>query len=537
MLVRCRSWLASARLRCEVSKCAPVSLSLQNDRPFMTQDTPAGSADDWFAQGNACAARGSFEEALVWFERARLARPFDARPYNNLGSTLVRLGRHAQALQCYSEAKALAPDDADVHHNLGWVLEQMRRLEEAIACYQSAVRLNPMLDGSYNNLGNCLHALGRSDEAHDAYRRAIDLAPETALYYRNFAQAKRLSPDDRHYIALERLIERVDRFAPGDQSQLHFAFAQALSDTGQHQQAFTHILRANALHRPSIQYNEAATLNLFRDLSAYVSQPVLSNRRNVGNPSDSPVFVIGMPRSGSTLIEQILASHPDVFGAGERPEFGQALVRALTPARDATNCIAVDALGDARPEQLAALGTDYLSRIEAAIPASRGFRRVVDKYPFNFMNVGLIHLALPNARFIHSRRAPVETCLSIFSRIFHDVPFGYDLGELGRYFHAYDALMSHWRDVLPEGVMLEVHYEKLVGDLEGTARRMIAHCGLDWDERCLQFHQTHRQVATASALQVRRPIYHTSLRRWRPDASVLEPLYDGLGARLCGQGH
>jgi tetratricopeptide (TPR) repeat protein len=524
-------------MRPEASKCPPVLLSLPNDRLFMTQDTLAGSADDWFAQGNACAASGRLEEALVWFEQVRLARPFDPRPYNNLGSTLVRLGRHAQALQRYYEAKALAPDNADVHHNLGWVLEQMRRLDEAIVCYQSAVRLNPMLDGSYNNLANCLHALGRADEAHDAYRRAIDLAPETALYYRNFTQAKRLSADDRHYVALERLMERGDTFAPGDQSQLHFAFAQALSDTDQRQRAFTHVLRANALYRQSIQYDEAATLNLFRSLPAYLSPQVLGSRSNVGNPSESPVFVVGMPRSGSTLIEQILASHPDVFGAGERPEFGQALVKALTSAQDASNCIVIDALEHARPEQLAALGTDYLRRIAEAMPATRGFRRVVDKYPFNFMNVGLIHLALPNARFIHSRRAPVETCLSIFSRIFHDVPFGYDLGELGRYYQAYDALMAHWRDVLPEGVMLEVQYEELVGDLEGTARRMIAHCGLDWDERCLQFHRTRRQVTTASALQVRQPIYQTSLRPWRPDASVLEPLYEGLGARLYGQGH
>lgn len=498
----------------------------------MKQDTLVCTADDLFAQGNACVSLGRFEEALVWFDRVRLARPLDPAPYNNLASTLVRLGRHAEALQRYEEAKALAPDNADVHHNIGWVLEQMYRLEEATACYQTAVRLNPQLDGSYNNLANCLHALGRFDDAHEAWRRAIELAPEIALYYRNLVQSKRITPDDPQFVSLERLTQQADRFSPGDQSQLHFAFAKALADAGQHERSFTHVLRANALFRQRIHYDEAMALNLFRELPAYVSRRVIDDKRNVGDPSDAPVFVVGMPRSGSTLIEQILASHPDVFGAGERPEFGKALASALSPAQDASKRIAIEALEDARQGQFAALGADYLRLIGEVMPGSRGFKRVVDKHPFNFMNVGLIHLALPNARFIHSRRAPVETCLSIFSRIFSDVPFGYDLGELGRYYQAYDALMSHWREVLPEGVMLEVQYEDLVGDVEATARRMIAHCGLDWDARCLQFHQTRRAVTTASATQVRQPIYRTSLHRWRPDASVLQPLYEGLGARL-----
>jgi hypothetical protein len=171
-------------------------------------------------------------------------------------------------------------------------------------------------------------------------------------------------------------------------------------------------------------------------------------------------------------------------------------------------------------------------RIDVEVPDASSYGRITDKYPFNFINVGLIHLALPNARFIHSRRSPVEVCLSIYSRIFQDVPFGYDLGELGRYYRAYDALMAHWREALPPGVMIEVQYEDLVNDLEGNVRRMLAHCGLDWDERCLAFHQTQRQVNTASASQVRKPLFRTSLERWRPAAELLQPLYDGLGPAL-----
>jgi hypothetical protein len=192
--------------------------------------------------------------------------------------------------------------------------------------------------------------------------------------------------------------------------------------------------------------------------------------------------------------------------------------------------------------------TDSAGRSSRCIDSSRRFRRIAkqtdargeaphytrftDKYPFNFINVGLIHLALPNARFIHSRRSPLQTCLSIFSRLFHDVAFSYDLGELGRYYRAYDALMAHWRSALPEGVMLEINYEELVDDFEGNVRRILAHCGLDWDEHCLAFHQTTRQVTTASSEQVRRPLYRTSLRRWQPRQALLEPLFDGLGPEL-----
>jgi hypothetical protein len=273
----------------------------------------------------------------------------------------------------------------------------------------------------------------------------------------------------------------------------------------------------------------------------------LAAARGLGDPSAAPIFIVGMPRSGSTLIEQILASHPQVFGTGERTEFGEVLMKGIH--RDAGDPLRIDiaALHGIGAAQLRTLGADYLRLMRRALPENRndlpnaaqkdaqsesGHTHFTDKYLFNFINVGLIHLALPNARFIHSRRSPLQTCLSIFSRLFHDVPFGYDLGELGRYYRAYDALMAHWRSALPEGVMLEVDYEDLVDDFEGNVRRMLAHCGLDWDERCLAFHRTTRQVSTASSAQVRRPLYRTSVRRWLPQRALLQPLLDGLGPEL-----
>ncbi|SIT37964.1 Putative sulfotransferase, TPR-domain protein (fragment) [Paraburkholderia ribeironis] len=317
---------------------------------------------------------------------------------------------------------------------------------------------------------------------------------------------------------------------------------------GRRDDSFDHFLKGNALHRAGVRYNEAEALGLFACLPSLLSSDVLAAARGLGDPSAAPIFIVGMPRSGSTLIEQILASHPQVFGAGERTEFGEALMRGLH--RDAADPLrlSIDALQDVGAAQLSALGADYLQRMRRALPeihsagpdpASSKVPRhshFTDKYPFNFINVGLIHLALPNARFIHSRRSPLQTCLSIFSRIFHDVPFGYDLGELGRYYRAYDALMAHWRSVLPPGVMMETDYEALVDDFEGNVRRLLAHCGLDWDERCLAFHRTARQVSTASSAQVRRPLYRTSVQRWQPRPALLEPLLEGLGPALVPAG-
>ena len=247
------------------------------------------------------------------------------------------------------------------------------------------------------------------------------------------------------------------------------------------------------------------------------SAEIMRERAGQGDPSPLPVFIIGMPRSGTTLCEQILASHPKIHGAGELGDF-EAAVAAL----DSAGGIPSDIGG----EELRAIGAGYLARVAALAPHAA---RITDKMPANFRFAGLIHLALPNARLIHLRRDPVDTCLSCFSILFGgDQPFTYDLGELGRYYRAYQRLMAHWRAVLPPGVMLEVDYEALVGDFAREARGILTHCGIEWNDACLDFHKTQRPVHTASAVQVRQPIYRSSVGRWRPSGDVLRPLLDAL---------
>jgi len=516
----------------------------------MTHDPQPATASEWRAAGDAFAARGELDAALQRFENARALAPRDVLAHQRIAATLAALSRFPEAVLAYRAAIALDPRDTDSHHGLGWTLEQMHRLEQAVDAYREAARLNPLADGSHNNMGNCLQALGRFDEAHAAYRRAIEAAPRVPLYYRNFVQTKRLTSEDPVFVAMERLAGNAASLTPADQAEIHFAYGQALSDLGRNDASFDHFLKGNALHRAGVRYNEAETLGLFAHLPELTTSAVLDAKRGLGDPSEAPIFIVGMPRSGSTLIEQILASHPQVLGAGERTEFGEALVSCIRRDPQDPLRIDIEALGEVGAAPLRALGADYLRRMRGALPEihdpaqredaapTSRYTHFTDKYPFNFINLGLIHLALPNARFVHSSRAPVPTCLSIFSRIFHDVPFSYDLGELGRYYRAYDALMAHWQRVLPEGVMIEVKYEELVDDFEGNVRRLLAHCGLDWDERCLSFHQNRRQVNTASSAQVRRPLYRTSLQRWQPQQALLQPLFDGLGPKLApAHGH
>jgi hypothetical protein len=283
------------------------------------------------------------------------------------------------------------------------------------------------------------------------------------------------------------------------------------------------LLKANALKRTTVDYDEAATLNMFPHIKKVFDADLLRRTRGLGDPSTVPIFVLGMPRSGTTLVEQILASHPDVHGAGELPWLNE-MARNLRGAD--VNGYFPEVAKSWSATQLRDLGGQYVQylRTKASVAG-----HVTDKMPMNFRFVGLIHMILPNARIVHTRRDAADTCLSCFTKNFAGaIDYTYDLGELGRYWRAYDDLMSHWRQVLPPGAMLEVQYEDLVADFDRQARHLVTYCGLEWDDRCLSFHHTQRPVRTASVNQVRQPIFASSIGRWRDYEPWLAPLLKEL---------
>ena len=482
------------------------------------------SAEAHFSLGVAFLGLAQHEEAVAQFEAALANRPELAEAHNNLGLALLALDRCEEAAAHCQQALRLQPELAEAHNNLARALGTLGRADEAMVHCRQALSIRPDFAEAHNNLGNLQREVGDLQQAIASYERAIALAPKMAAYYRNLATSRRFAADDPYMAALEELAGEEASLTAPQQVELHFALGKMLADTGRHEASFEHYLAGNALKRQAIAYDEERRLALFDRIAAVFSGGLLRSMAGRGEPSSTPVFVLGMPRSGTTLVEQVLASHPQVHGGGELSAFRSAMDGLRLPAGGVSTFPEyVPALSD---EQLRQLGAGYLATLRSLAPDAQ---RITDKLPANFFFVGLIHLALPNARIIHTCRDPVDTCLSCFSWLFEaGQAFTYDLGELGRYYRAYERLMAHWRRVLPAGVMLDVHYEDMVRDVEGEARRIIAHCGLEWDGACLAFYDTQRPVRTASAAQVRQPIYATSVGRWRPSEDVLRPLLEGL---------
>ncbi len=476
-----------------------------------------------YNRGATLMTLGRPEDALASYDRALALQPGHPLSLNNRGLTLQTLGRGAEALSSLDAALAVQPHFAEAHNNRGRVLKDLSRWHEALASFEAAVVSNPDFAEAHDNRGLLLSQLGRLDEAVQALETAIDLAPSTPRFYYHLAITRSFRPGELRLAAMQDLSRR-EELAPEARAELHFALAKALADTGDHAGSFQNLATGNALKRQATAYDEAAALDaLGRVRSAFTPQ-LMSSNPGEGDPSTAPIFIVGIPRSGSTLVEQILASHPKVFAAGERDDFGDAVAAQFALAGGAAFPEGVATISG---PGLRGLGAHYLKRLRFLAPAAE---RIVDKTLDNFRYVGLIRLALPNARIIHIRRDPVATCLSCFSLLFGgELAYAYDLGELGRYYRAYERLMAHWRTVLPAEAMLEVQYEALVGDLEGQAKRLLAYCGLEWDPGCLNFHRTERPVRTMSAAQVRRPLYSSSIGAWRAYEPFLGPLIEALG--------
>lgn len=474
--------------------------------------------------GNLLAKVKRYDEAIQYYLNAIAFKADFFEAHNNLGNA-VAVSDPSRAVTHFRKAIEINPRYADAHNNLGNVLGGLERYEEAIASFRKALAIDPKMAETHYCLGNALITLGRIDEGRDALEQAISLAPGYPEFYRSLGECKRFTADDPHLAAMEALARDMNSLAEDQRIILHFALGKAYEDIQRHDVSFRHLREANRLKRRQIDYDEAATLGIHTRVMDVFTPELVRGRTGQGDPSEKPVFILGMPRSGTTLIEQMLASHPGVFGAGETLAFHNA-VQEVIGSDGAPSPAFPEAAATLPAEQLRRIGEHYLRRMTALAPKAE---RITDKALGNFVFAGLIHMSLPNAQIIHVSRTPADTCLSCFSKLFaSELLYTYDLGELGRYYRSYAKLMEHWREVLPDGVMLEVQYEDLVGNFESHARRIVAFSGLDWDDRCLAFHQTQRPVRTASATQVRKPIYGTSVGRGRSYEAELGPLLEEL---------
>jgi tetratricopeptide (TPR) repeat protein len=470
-----------------------------------------GLAEAWSNLGNVWYQQGRLAESVTCFERALGLRPGYVDAHNNLGAALLSQDRVEEAISHFEQALAVNPGYAAAHNNLGNALLKQARLNDAQMHYERALEIKPEYANAHNNLGNVLKEKGQFEAAMTHYERALQIQPDYAEAHLNRTELKRFRRGDADLTAIEKLAARSDLQAE-KALFVHFALAKALDDIGDYDRAWKHLVQANALKRGQIDYPEERALELLNRIREIFEPRLFERLGGGGDPSAAPIFVVGMPRSGSTLVEQILASHPEIYGAGELP----ILERMEEPGF---------------PEHIARLDRDQLRRLGEAYVAQlprvpTGILRIVDKLPGNFFRIGLIRLMLPNARIVHTIRHPLDTCLSCYFKLFtNGLLFTYDLGELGRYYRSYSRVMDHWRSVLPPNAILDVRYEDVVEDLEGEARRLIEYCGLGWDERCIAFHRNARPVRTASSVQVRQPLFRSSLERWRHYES-------GLGALI-----
>jgi tetratricopeptide (TPR) repeat protein len=481
-------------------------------------------AEAHYNLGIAFGAQEKFDHATAVYRKAVEIRPDYAEAHSALGTALRACGKLDDAIAAYRRAITLKPDFAEAHCNLGRILHDQGKSQEAI----DALRRGVLIDGSsaeaHNSLGLVLRAVGKLSEGRAALVEAIRLAPRSARYRRHLSEMIRFHNGDSHLTEMERLLGEADTLALGERTDLHFALGKAYDDLGRHAEAAQQWLQGNTLKRRQTAYDAGAVDEGFERIRNVFDQDWLELRDGVGHPSALPVFIIGMPRSGTTLAEQILASHPQVFGGGEMKYFAGA----IGETESARDTLYPDVASTMTGPDFADLGKRYLA--ESLRLAPPGVLHVTDKMPNNFLFAGMIHLSLPNAPIIHTVRDPVDTCLSCFSKLFTGGQnHTYDLAELGRYYRQYQLLMAHWKRVLPAGRILDVHYEELVEDVEGVARRIVAHCGLEWDPRCLSYQENDRPVRTASATQVRQPVYKSSVGRWRPYRTFLAPLLQELG--------
>ncbi len=379
-------------------------------------------------------------------------------------------------------------------------------------------------------LGLVERIAGNVELSKQLIKRSLQLRPDFPAGIRTYGIDHKYSYGDEEFSRLNKLAANLADMPLDDQVQIHYALGKAFDDVVELDASFMHYAIGGVKKRKEENYNEKANIRLFSLLESLITKKLIDKEGSTGCVSDVPVFILGMPRSGTTLMEQILSSHPDIFGAGELK-----MLMSVFENIDIGGGRRLR-MGDIEPAfpyetnaGYADRGQHYIDQIQRLIPEGQSYKRIVDKMPGNFNFVGLIHMILPNAKIIHSRRHPVETCLSCYRIHFSEgQQWSYHLRELGRYYRRYWNLMKHWREVMP-GVMLEVRYEDNVADVEGQARKLIEYLDLPWNDNCLNFYDTDRPVKTASATQVRKPIYTTSTNRWRKYEHYLGPLLEEIG--------
>lgn len=477
--------------------------------------------------GNAFAAMEDFPRAKKAYLTTLKLIKDHPEAVEGLARCLQEEREYDKALELANRAIELNPQRAQAHNLKAGILSDRGFPAEALAAYEQAIALNPNLAGAWAGKGHVLMEEGQMKDAEDAFQRAIALEPEGLGARLALTQCRKTREDDDNFAAISARAKDVMTASPTAAISMHFALGKCHEDLKDYDKAFEHFLAGAKLKRQRIPYSAENQDKLVENIRNIFTPERIAALSGQGDDTNVPIFVLGMPRSGTTLTETILASHPDVFGAGELPDLLQVAAEPVNGS-DAGYPLNLATLDGATLKQM---GAKYLAQIRQRAPEAK---RITDKMPANYQAVGLIHLMLPNARIVHIKRNPVDTCVSAFTRLFKRSQYQtYDLVELGRYYRNYLDIMAHWRNVLPAGSFHELQYEELVANQEEETRKLLAFCNLEWDDACMSPHKTSRNVKTASVTQVREPVYTSSVERWRRYEKHLGPLLDALGDAIA----
>jgi tetratricopeptide (TPR) repeat protein len=441
---------------------------------------------------------------------------------NFLGIALQRQGKLLQAVDVLDKAIELGPDVVESHSNRGIALKELGRPTEALASYDKAVALKPDFAEAHFNRGNVLQGLGQLEEATASYEKTIEIRPDLAEAHRNLSTIKRYEPDDAQIDLMERLYAATET-TDTDRMELGFALAKAHEDLGNVDASFDYLVNANRRRKQLQNYNIRDDRQLFAEIKRLFAEPG-PGYASPPNESESkqPLFIVGMLRSGTSLTEQILASHSQVYGAGELDAMTRLASPTVMELVEKRNDKKLSGLSDVEIDELRSAYLDTLIELEVSE------RIISDKMPLNFRWIGFILSAFPDAKIIHVSRDPMATCWSVYKHYFPDPRlFAYDLEDLAEYYRLYEDLMIFWRERYADSIF-ELNYDRLTENQEAETRKLLAFCGLGWEDQCLEFHKTERQVRTLSAPQVREPLYKGSSDAWKKYEQHLQLLVAGL---------
>jgi len=479
-----------------------------------------GLPDPQVNLGNLLRTQNQNEEALACYRRAIEARPDHADAMISLSVLLSKLMRIEEAIEWDRRILALYPDRAEVHYHLGNALLGLNKVEDAVASFHTAWQIRSDFAEAAGAEAQALQKLGRFEESAQCIRAALDRGQRSAALVVALAVVSRRLGQRAETIALAETMLARDKLSGDDARQLHFAAGKLHDELEHYAEAFEHYRQANALHHR--RFARDAHDRLVNDSIRFFDPDRIRNMPRSRNHSERPLFIVGMPRSGTSLIEQILASHARIFGGGEMNiinQYANGLQARLGADAPYPSC-----LGAVTPAALDEMASEYLDRLHVMDQAAV---RVTDKMPHNFLHLGMIAMIFPRTRVIHVVRDPMDTCLSIYFQPFNELhAYACDLADIG-YYYAYEKLMAHWRRALDVPIF-EIRYEDLVADPDQWIPRLVEFCGVEWDDRCMRFYDTDRAVNTPSYEQVRQPLYARSVGRWRHYEKQLEPLRTAL---------